>query len=51
MNPRYEPQRDWQFRRLVQDLQLLEFRVRYPDLAVELAKTFAMLQLKRGCRR
>jgi hypothetical protein len=50
MNSRYESM-GWHFQQLNQKLQLLEFQMRYADLAQSLRETFAVLQLKRGCRR
>ncbi len=50
MNSRYESM-SWHFQQLNQKLQLLEFQIQYADLSQALREIFAVLQLKRGCRR
>jgi hypothetical protein len=49
MNPQYEPRRE--LSQLLKDLQARALMIMYPELTVDLATTFAMLQLKRGCKR
>jgi hypothetical protein len=54
VNPNYEPRRQtpWdQLKAVHRDLEMLRFKLMYGEMGRELLETFAMLQLKRGCRR